>query len=280
MAGTTVRSRRLAGILKDYRLASGLKLAAAAAYVGKTSAWLSKSEKPATCRISVGDVRCLLTLYGVTDEAEVERVIALAAQVKEPGWWHGYDLPESYAAFVALESEAEQESAWEPQLVPGLLQTADYARVVIAMGKGDVSPARLEQLVRVRAERAKVLHRPGPLSLHAVFGENVLRRGAGGAAVMVPQLRHLEDMMRAGVLLQVLPFAAGAHPGMDGAFTVLRYPDPADPDVLYAETPAGALYVEDDSAVRKSQRAFADLSALALSPRDTMDMVARYAAGL
>src|SRR5215475_8956006 len=106
MPGTTVRSRRLAIILKGYRRASGLRQPEVAAYVGRTSVWVSHTETPAKCRPSVSDVRCLLTLYGVTDRAEIERVVDLARQVRETGWWHNYGLSETHQSFVALESEA------------------------------------------------------------------------------------------------------------------------------------------------------------------------------
>jgi hypothetical protein len=281
VAGTTVRSRRLAGILAAYRKAAGLRQPEVAAYVGRTSVWVSRTETPATCRPSVGDVRALLTLYGVTDPAEIDRVISLAGEVRQPGWWHDYDLSQSHAELVALESEAKGKRVFEIAFIPGLLQTEGYARAVIAAGPDNLDEGRVAKLVRVRMERKKILHRPAPLMLHAIADEAALRRPAGGLAVMRAQLAHLGEAARApNVTFQVLPFSAGAHPGMAGSFTILEYPHPDDHDVLYTETAAGATYAEDAGRIDRAYRAFAHLAALSLPPGETMDLVARYAADL
>ena len=281
MAGTTVRSRRLAGLLKEYRKAAGLRQAAVAAHLGRTNVWVSRTETPATCRPSVGDVRTLLALYGVTDPAETERAVQLAIAAREQGWWHAYDLSEMHASFIALESEAVSKRVWESGFIPGLLQSEGYARAVIAAGPEPLDPERLESLVEARMKRQKILHRERPLMLHAIADEAALARGAGKREVMAAQLAHLaEAAQMPNVTFQVLPFAAGPHPGATGSLTILEYVDTGDPDVLYVETPAGSMYVEEDRDVKRNYRAFAHLIALALSPRGSMDLVAKYAADL
>ncbi|HXF03091.1 MAG TPA: helix-turn-helix transcriptional regulator [Arthrobacter sp.] len=281
MAGTTVRSRRLAGILKEYRKASGLRQPEVAAYVGRTSVWVSRTETAATCRPSVGDVRALLVLYGVTSPAEIEQVVDLARQVRETGWWHDYGLSDTHRSFVALESEAAGKRVWSDMFIPGLLQTEGYARAVITAGPDTLDDARVDDLVRVRMERKKILHRPRPLQFHALTDEAALRRRVGTREVMAAQLDHLADAAsQPNVTLQVVPFTAGAHPGMAGPFSILEYPDPADPDVVYAETPAGGIYMEDAPGIERTYRAFAYLAALALSPAASLDLADRYAAGL
>lgn len=277
----TVRSRRLAIYLREARLAAGLTYAAAAEAADLDDATVRRTEKPAECRPLRNNVKALLGAYGVTDPAEVRRIIALAAQVREPGWWNGYELSESHAAFVALESEASAKCVWENTYIPGLLQTEDYARAVISAGPEQLTPGRLEELVQVRLKRAKLLYREDPVSLHAIVDEAVLARGAWDRKMMAAQLAHLAEMAaRPSVLFQVLPFSSGIHPGMSGAFTILKYPDPADPDVVYAETAAGGIYEEDEARIARISKAFLHLSAMALGQRESVALISRYAAGL
>ncbi len=276
-----MRSRRLSGLLKQYRRTAGLDQAAVAAYIGHHKVWVSRVETPEWCRPSVGDVRALLTLYGVTAPDEADRVVRLAMEVRQPGWWQEFGLSEAHATFVALEAEAAGKRAWEKGFIPGLLQTEDYARAVIAAGPDDLDPGRVERLVRVRMERKKALHRPAPLRLHAVIGEAVLACPAGGRDVMAAQLRHLADAAaEPNVTVQVLPFAAGAHPGLSGSFTILEYPDPDDHDVLYCDTLAGAVYAEGPRDIARAYRVFSHLIAVSLSPHASIDLAAKYAASL
>lgn len=281
MSGPTVRSRRLAQILRDLRKAAGLRQDAVARHLHHTVQWVSRTENAATCRPSVGDVRALLALYGVTGAAEIDRVVRLAVEVKQNGWWHEYDLNATLATLVSLEAEASAKRVWECAFIPGLLQTEAYARAVIAAGLDELAPRRVDELARVRMERQKVLHRPGPLRLSAVIGEQVLHRPAGGRDVMRAQLRHLCEAAEAeNVTVRLLPYAAGEHPGMTGAFTILSFPDPADHDIVYCDTPAGAVYAEEPHDIGRAGRAFEMLTAASLPPRESIDLAARYAAQL
>lgn len=275
MAGTTVRSRRLARILADYRKAAGLRQPEVARHVGRTSVWVSRTETPATCRPSVGDVRALLALYGVTDPGEVERIVDLAREVRQPGWWHGYDLSSAHATFVALEAEAASKRAWEPSLIPGLLQVPGYARVVIASGPDPLAPGRIEELVKVRAERQKVLHRAVPLVTEDIIDESVLYRVVGTRALMREQLEHLLRVMEEPhITVRILPSSAGAHPAMTGPFTVLRFADEADHDIVYSEGQAGGVYAEEPESLERAQRVFGRLAALALPPAESAALIA------
>jgi hypothetical protein len=281
MASPTVRSRQLARTLRELRKSRDIKQAVVARHLNHTVQWVVSVEKPATCRPSVGDVRALLALYGVTDQTTIERVVDLAREAKRPGWWHNYELSEKHATFIGLEAEAETELTWEKALIPGLLQTEAYARAIIASGPDRLQADRIDELTRVRIERQKVLCRPVPLRLHAIIGEGVLRWTVGGPAVMRAQLQHLCEAAEApNITVQAVPFTAGAHPGMTGSLTILRYPATADPDVLYCDTAAGAVYSEDSSALDRAHRVFSHLAAISLSPRATIGLAARYAAEL
>ena len=263
----TVRSRRLAGILRDKRRAAGRTQAEVARHLGRTVRWVSRTETPAECRPSVGDVRALLAFYRVTDPAEVDAIAAIAAEVREPGWWHEYDLPSKLATFVALETEAAAGFVWESSLVPGLLQTEAYARAVISAGPDWLAPDRIDALVSARARRQKILHREEPLHLAAIIDEAVLRRVVGGREVMAEQLARVREAAEApNVTVRLLLSSAGAHPGQTGPFTILRYGDKDGRDVLYCENPAGGMYYEDEADVQRAHRAFGRLGSMSLSP--------------
>jgi len=273
----TVRSRRLAAILREKRRAAGLTPTEAARRADLSPATVYRAEEPA-CRPKPNNVKALLQVYGVTDPAEAARIITLAKEAARPGWWHQYDISQHYASFVALEAEAAAKLVWEPSLVPGLLQVPGYARAVIACGPDYLPPADVDKLVRVRAERQKILHREDPLRLTAVLDEAVLRRPAGTPAVMRDQLDYLRQAAGLpNVTVRVLPSGAGAHPAMTGPFAILRYPDPADHDVLYTESLAGPLYAEEPRDLERAHRAFCALSSLALSPRDSLGIIAAAA---
>lgn len=277
----TVRSRRLASILREKRDASGLSVTVAAEKAYLAPSWVYRAEK-ANCRPEPNNVAAILRVYGVTDEDEIRYIADMAREASRPGWWDSYALTSDHAEFVAAEAEAAVKMVWEPCLVPGLLQLPAYARVVIASGPDVLTPGRVEELVRLRMERQRVLTREEPLRLTAVIEEAVLRRMVGTAALMREQLWHLAEIAHEGpAVIRILPDATGAHPAMRGPFTILRYADPAtDHDVMYCETLAGALYAETDEVAERGRRAFAHLETLALPVRESMDLVATYAAGL
>ena len=281
MTGPTVRSRRLAAILREKRRASGRKQKEVAAHLNRTVEWVCRTENPATCRPSVGDVRALLAFYKVTDPAEVERVAAIAAEVRQPGWWHEYELSSKFATFVALEAEAHEAYVWEPSVIPGLLQTEAYARAVIASGPDWLSRDRVDALVRVRAQRQKILHAEDPLRVTAIIDEAVLRRVVGSKDLMREQLARVREAAAApNVIVRVLPSCAGAHPGTTGPFIILRYADQDGHDVLYVESPAGGMYYEDTDDVQRAHRAFGRLASLSLAPGRSIDLIRTVESGL
>ena len=277
----TVRSRRLAAILREKREASGLSVTVAAEKAYLAPSWVYRAEKP-NCRPEPNNVAAILRVYGVTDEDEIRRVTGIARDAARPGWWDSYALSPDHAEFVAAEAEAVTKLVWEPSIVPGLLQVPGYARAVIASGPEKLTPGRVEELVRVRMERQRVLTRDDPLRLTVIIDEAVLRRVVGSRALMREQLWHLAEAAGQGpAVVRVLPDETGAHPAMRGPFTILRYADPAtDHDVIYCETVAGALYAETDDVADCARSAFSRLETLALGRRESMEKVARYAADL
>nr|WP_307801542.1 MULTISPECIES: helix-turn-helix transcriptional regulator [Microbispora] len=193
------------------------------------------------------DVADLLTLYGVSDEAEREALLSLVAQANAPGWWHKYDdvLPSWFEAYVGLEQAASTIRCYEVQFVPGLLQTPEYAAAVVRLGHPDAPAEEIERRVRLRMDRQELLARPDAPNLWAVIDEAVLRRPVGGPEVMRAQIEHLLEMVNLPrVTLQVIPFSAGGHAAAGGPFSILRFAGVGLPDVVYLEQLTSAIYLE------------------------------------
>jgi hypothetical protein len=206
------------------------------------------------------DVEDLLSIYGVTDDAERAPLLELAREANLPGWWQSYSdvLPGWFQQFVGLEEAAEQIRTYEVQFVPGLFQTEDYARAVVTSQRG-VPPDVVERRVRVRMARQEVLARADPPRLWVVVDEAALRRPIGGPKVMRAQLEHLAAMSaRPNVSLQVMPFAFGGHAAEGGAFSILRFPEDL-PDVVYIEQLGGAVYMDKPEDVEPYKDAMARL---------------------
>jgi transcriptional regulator with XRE-family HTH domain len=193
------------------------------------------------------DIVDLLTLYGVTDQADREALLSLARQANSPGWWHRYGdvLPHWFQAYLGLEAAASLIRTYETQFVPGLLQTPEYARAVVHLIPGYVTEAEVDRRVELRMTRQALLRRPDAPLLWAVVDEAALRRPIGGPAVMRQQLMALVEATRLpNVRLQVVPFAAGGHAAAGGAFSILRFPEQELPDVVYLEQLTSALYLD------------------------------------
>lgn len=198
------------------------------------------------------DVADLLSLYGVTDETEREGLLALARQANTPGWWQQYSdiLPKWLELYVGLEKAASIIRAYEVQFVHGLLQTQDYARAVILIANAHAPVEEIDHRVSLRMKRQQLLTQPDAPELWAVLDEASLRRPPGGRKVMRAQLEHLLQITDLpNVTLQVVPFDAGPHAAAGGPFTILRFPEPDLPDLVYLEQLNSALYLDQPDAV-------------------------------
>ena len=198
------------------------------------------------------DVADLLSLYGVTDETEREGLLALARQANTPGWWQQYSdiLPKWLELYVGLEKAASIIRAYEVQFVHGLLQTQDYARAVILIANAHAPVEEIDRRVSLRMKRQQLLTQPDAPDLWAVLDEASLRRPPGGRKVMRAQLEHLLQITDLpNVTLQVVPFDAGPHAAAGGPFTILRFPEPDLPDLVYLEQLNSALYLDQPDAV-------------------------------
>jgi Domain of unknown function (DUF5753) len=221
----------------------------------------------------------LFDLYEVP-EGDRDELYDLAARAGEQTWLQSLPstLPSPYLTYIAFEGEATSIANYECMYVPGLLQTEDYAR---ASMRGDVPAAtdeEIEQLVKVRMARQDALTRDDPLQLWAIIDEGALRRPVGGPAVMAAQLDRLAEVASLPQLvIQVLPTKVGGHPGMSGAFAVLRFGEPSGVDVVYIESQASGLFLENDTDVRSFTRNFEYLRGLAMPPAESASLITEVA---
>jgi transcriptional regulator with XRE-family HTH domain len=228
------------------------------------------------------DVVDLLEIYGVTDEAERATLVALARDANSPGWWHKYGdvLPDWFQVYVGLEEAAALIRLYEVQFVPGLLQTADYARAVIRLGQPGASAAEIERRVSLRIARQELLSKPDAPRLWAVVDEAALRRPIGGREVMRAQLERLIEVTKEpNVTLQVVPFSSGGHAAEGGAFTILRFPEVDLPDVVYVEQLTSAMYLDKRFDVERYAAAMDRLSATSLTPEASRQFLRRLLEG-
>jgi transcriptional regulator with XRE-family HTH domain len=224
------------------------------------------------------DIIDLLRLYGVTDPTEVAEFVALAREANSPGWWQHYGdvLPPWFRTYVDLESVASLIRTYEGQFIPGLLQTDDYMRAVVQGAHLAESAEEVGRRVRLRLARQTLLTREQPPRLWAVVDEAAMRRPVGGREVMRGQLERLIEATKLpNVTLQVLPFAAGAHPAMVGSFSVLRFPEEDLPDVVYLEHLTSALYLSKREDVDQYAHVMESICLRSAAPDRTADIVGK-----
>jgi transcriptional regulator with XRE-family HTH domain len=271
----TVRLRRLAAELRGLRAAVGMTREDVSEHTGINAATLYRIET-AKVRPQRRTLIALLDRYRVTDESKRTDLIALSQQATQLGWLQAFEsqLPEEYTTYISFEAEARSIRNYETLFVPGLLQTEQYAKAVIA-GVLPLAPAEdADRRVQARLKRQALLSKKHPLNLWAIIDEAVLHRRVGGAEVITAQLNHLAETAKLPhVTLQVLPFGVGAHPGMTGSFAVMDFPDPADPELVYIETMGGDLFLERESDVRRYTTIFEHLRAAALNPTDSIRLI-------
>ena len=308
----TLRRRELGVRLRAMRLDHGLTVEQVADQMLCSPSKVSRMEtgqRGATPR----DVRDLCRIYGLTDAAEVQRLMELAREGKQQAWWQPYEL-DYFATYVDLEQAATTMSYYHTTVVPGLLQTVEYAKSMFAWtlptadapavvdepavarvggtpgvarvggapGRHDhvidFAPERRDRLIDVRLRRQQVLTREPPPQLEMVFDEAVLHRVVGGPKVMAAQLCRLtEASSMPNVTLRVIPFSAGSHPAMDNIFTVLDFAD-AVPSVVYVEGLMGWLYLERENEVARYKQVLERLRSIALPPRETVALISEVGA--
>lgn len=269
--GPTVLRMTLGSQLRRLREARGITREEAGDAIRASHAKISRLEL-GRVGFKERDISDLLTLYGVVDPTEREAFLALARKANSPGWWHQYSdlLPSWFETYLGLEQSAEMIRCYEAQFVPGLLQTAAYARAIIQLAHGHEPPTEIERRVALRRRRQEVLNRTDPPALWAVIDEAALRRPIGGVHVLRAQIEHLiECAQRPNVTMQILPYRVGGHAAAGGPFTVLRFAEPELPDIIYLEQLTSALYLDKSPDTDRYLAVMDQLSVQAEPPDQT-----------
>lgn len=263
--------------LRRFREAAGVAPEDAGYRIRASRSKISRMEK-GRVGFKERDVADLLTLYGVTDSETRSSVLSLVGLAGASGWWSRYDevLPDWFEPYLGLESAASLIRCFELQFVPGLFQTADYARAVVLLGPAAVPGEDTDRTVALRLKRQDLLSRPRAPRIWAVVDEGVLRRPIGGHSVMRDQLSRLAEIADLpNVTLQVVPFGRGGHAAAGGSFSMLRFDEADVPDMVYLEQLSSAAYLDKREDVDLYAGVMDRLGAKALTPPQSRNFLTR-----
>jgi transcriptional regulator with XRE-family HTH domain len=267
-----VRRRELGALLRSLREQRGLTMEQVADRLMCSPSKISRLETGQR-GVTARDARDLCDLYGIADQDERDRIMRLATEGRQSAWWQSYDLP--YSDYVGMEAAALEMNVFQSTVVPGLLQTADYARAGHLGALPRLSPEAIEFRVEAKLNRQRVLIQPDPPVLAVVLDEAVLHRQTGGPGVMRAQLdRLIEVANRPRITIQVIPFSVGAHPGVESNFKIVRLPPPS-PDTVFVDGLIGSVYLNKREDLERYRRVFSHLKTIALGPEDTVELIAR-----
>lgn len=272
-AGPSVRSRRLATVLRTLRKTAKLSRAEVSQAVAMSVSKIGRVET-AEIGIYLDDLEKLLDLYRVTGTRRVE-VLDLARHSDERGWLRvlgGTKLPEYWQTWIDFESEASVLLHYQPLVIPGLLQTPDYARAIIRSTGTYLSDADVDALVSSRMARQGLLTKENPVKLHALIEETVLRHPRQDADTLDRQLRYLvECAARSNITIQILPTDVFPHPGLNGPFIVLEYNE--EPSLVWLENKLSSLFLDEPDQIEIYTRDWNDLCALACNPEKSIKLI-------
>ncbi|OQS15121.1 transcriptional regulator [Nocardia donostiensis] len=271
--GSTLPRRQLGRYLMDWRTRAGLSQVRAAELLQMGSSSLQRLERGLNGRVKIRDVEAACELYGVPEKL-TEAFCGLAQQANVKSWWHEFGdlIPADFDVYMGLESASRTLTTYHPELVPGILQKADYTRALVREGFPDESEEDHERRVRMRQHRQLlVTRRAQPATVDIVLHEAVLRHVIGNRKVMGPQLRHLADMStRPNITVRILPFNAGMPGGFaPGQFTILGFGTTSrgtveEPPIVYIPGLVGDMYLEKEQDVRRYHQTYEALKGAAL----------------
>ncbi|MEV0466511.1 helix-turn-helix transcriptional regulator [Nocardia tengchongensis] len=281
---TTIPRRQLGRQLRELRQAVGLSLADAARLIERGAGTLQRLEKGENPRIRQLDIDALCKLYGVPEE-RTQQMKALALQADrrsrpsdESHWWTRYEdlIPAEFETYMSLEMAAERMITYQPDTVPGIVQTADYARALNRVFFSSDTTMELEQRVQVRMQRqTAITRRLSPLEVDLLIDEAALRRVAGSRRIMAAQLRRLADTPP-NVKVRIVPFSSGFPLGGHvGPFVILDFPAdsatqaPVEPPTVYVESYGSRIYYDSEPDVSRYRDAYTRIGRIALNEADT-----------
>jgi transcriptional regulator with XRE-family HTH domain len=265
-----VRRRELAALLRALRVEAGMTIEQVAERLLCSSSKVSRMETGSRS-VTMRDIRDICDLYGVAG-TQRDYLAELARESRQQGWWQSYDVP--YAAFIGLEADATSIDTFQGTLIPGLLQTADYARALIKTTP-ELSPELIEQGVTVRLKRQQLLTQDDPPQLRIILDESALHRIIGSHSTMKAQLNHVIEISGlANIAIQVVRYDSGAYAALDSSFTILELPSPI-PALVYVEGLFGSVYIDRQQEVERYQRIFKGLRSIAATEEESIVVVAR-----
>lgn len=277
-----VHRRRLRSELRTARQESGLTQDQVAAAMDWSLSKVIRIEGGAV-GISTNDLKALLACYGVTDDAKVRELIVLARRARERSWWSTYSdvANPRLLQYVEFEMAASALRAFQPLVIPGILQTYDYARILMRQFTGFASEEQIDKLIELRMRRQEILDTPDQSQFFFVLDEAVIRRTVGGEAVLRRQLLRLVELAgKPNVSIELIPFSAGVHPGLEGEFSILEFNDGSD-DVLFQENSrSGMVQLTDPDTVLNYREIFEQLRRLSLGPDGSINYLERIASDL
>lgn len=273
--GASVRQRRVSAELRALRTERGLTCQDVADALDCSVSKISRMETGVR-GLYVDEVAAILGFLQASSKLRKE-LLDLVRDGEKPNWIQvGSGLPKMWKDLIRIENDASAIYNFEPLLVPGLLQTGDYAREVISVGNPDYAEGALDHLVRTRMGRQAILSRFNGPTLHVILDEMVLRRPVGGPGVMVGQLQYLVHMAtRPRIELSVVPFAAGANPGMEGPLMLMEFTD--QPTLAHVEVRGASGFLEEPPEIARVKVAWRGLRSIALSPDDSTRFIAEIA---
>ncbi len=233
--------------------------------------------------ISTNDLKVLLRYYKILDPIRTNELIALARAARESPWSSKYRdvVPARLLQFIEYETATYIRREFDHLLVPGLLQTEEYAHAIIQRYVEKPTDEKIEALVEVRMKRQELLTKKvdAPL-LFFILDEAVVHRHVGSTAAMRRQIRHLIDMAAPRLTIEVIPYSSGAHPAMERPFVILEFPDVADDDVLYLESPRGDTLSDEPEEILSYREAFEQLRKISLGPEGSLTCLEKVIAEL
>lgn len=280
-----IRRWQLAETLRNLRDEAGLTVDEAGARLAKLPGRWSKSKlsriENRDQMIKPRELEQVLDIYGVTSRKQREALHDTVEAASERGWWVAFRraMPDRFQPFVSMEAAAVSIREFECMNMPGLLQTAEYARALIIGMSPELGADELERRVALRMARQQILSRENPVSLHVILDEGILERPVGRPATMRAQLRRLMEFAEEPHgTVQILRRSAGPHYGLQGPFTLVSLPDPL-PTIGYTDGHGGNIYLESSEAVRDTTMGFGMLTRLALSTPESVDMISMIMKG-
>jgi transcriptional regulator with XRE-family HTH domain len=235
--------------------------------------------------ISINDLRALLSLYDVTNKSQSEQLIGMARQAKQSPWWprrFSEVASKELLELINYESAASAIRQFETSFVPGILQTEDYASAVLRVFHGENSaPERVDALVDLRTRRRDLLSSDNAPKFSFLLDESVIHRLVGSPSVMGEQLESLVKVAELpNIMLQIVPFSAGLHPGMKGPFEVVEFDDAPDENIVFIERPGGSLISDDSKTVESYLEDFRRIAGKSLTPADSAERLRTAASAM